>query len=271
MKRLSFYALTILALPGCTIGPDYQKPVTSAPETFTSQEVFAALNAEKVQKEPFATNWWTGFGDTILNQLVDEAIAQNFTIAAATARVKQAQARVKLAGAGDNLTLDSAVNSSLEEQKQLNRENETTTTNRTLGSLAAILPLDIFGKTRREVQSARANLEAAEEDLKSIILMTSSDIAKEYLGLRGDQRQLELLEESVQLQEKTLSIVRSRFESGLAPELDLQRAKASVERLRAQIPPLEERLRNSRNVIAGLTGDFPGRYEELLDSVVTRY
>jgi len=266
MRHLNLCLVALIGLSACTVGPDYQKPDINAPKSFVSQDVLGALNTNASKKETFANNWWEGFEDPVLNQLVDAGITQNFNIFAATARVKEAQARVKLAGANDNLTVESDLAGSVEEQKRLNRDGNQTTTSRTTGSLSASLPLDIFGRTRREVQAARANLEASRAELKSIVLKTSSDISSEYLRLRGNQRQLELLKESVTLQEKTLSIVRSRFEAGLAPELDFQRALASVERLRSQIPPLEERLRNSRNDIAGLTGHFPGHYEALLNA-----
>ncbi len=258
---LSISASSILF--ACTVGPDYQKPEIGAPPQFVSQDVLDALNDDKTPTA-FSTDWWVGFQDPILNQLVDAGIEKNFEIAAATARVKEAQARVQLADAGDNLTVDANVDGDIQESKRLNRGSGSTTSESVFGSVGAVLPLDVFGKTRREVEAARANLEGSQEALKSIVLDTSSQITSEYLSLRGNQRQLELLQESVVLQEKTLSIVRSRFDAGLSPELDLQRAIASVENLRAQIPPLEERLRNSRNRLAGLTGEFPGFYEELL-------
>src|SRR5690606_30632992 len=126
------------------------------------------------------------------------------------------------------------------------------------------LPLDIFGRNRREVEAARAQLEAARADLRAVVLARSSAVAAEYLRLRGNQRQLDLLRESIALQEKTLSIVRSRYEAGLSPDLDLRRADTSVERLRAGLPPLEESLAASRHVLATLTGRYPGAYEEVL-------
>ncbi len=263
MKKPFLLIATTSMLFACTVGPDYQKPEISAPPEFVSQDVLDALNTNK-EETPFAADWWAGFNDPILDQLVVAGIEKNFEIAAATARVKEAQARIQLADAGDNLTIDAGIDGDVQESKRLNRDESSTTSESVFGSIGAVLPIDVFGRTRREVEAARANLEGAQEELKSIVLDTSSLITAEYLSLRGNQRQLELLEESVVLQKKTLSIVRSRFDAGLSPELDLQRAIASVENLRAQIPPLEERLRNSRNRLAGLTGEFPGFYEDLL-------
>ncbi|MEX2525652.1 MAG: efflux transporter outer membrane subunit, partial [Gammaproteobacteria bacterium] len=152
----------------------------------------------------------------------------------------------------------------VEGRRELSGDNESTTNESLFGALGFTLPLDMFGRNRREVEAARASLEVAEAELRDVVLTRSTDVAREYLRLRGGQRQLELLEESVALQEKTLSVVKSRFQAGLSPELDLRRAETSVERLRADIPPLQESLTNSRNLLANLTGEYPGAFEETL-------
>ncbi|MAZ04276.1 MAG: hypothetical protein CMN56_14180 [Sneathiella sp.] len=251
------------ALTACTVGPDYEAPEIGAPPQFVSQDVLKTLN-EGHEYQGIAADWWTGFDDELLNTLVETGIEKNFEISATAARVKEAQARVKLAGAGDDLSADADLGADVEVRQDLGGDNDTTNARGVAAGLSVSLPVDVFGRTRREVEAARAGLEAAQADLRSIVLRVSSDIASEYLQLRGNQRQLELLRESVALQEKTLSIVRSRFESGLSPELDLRRAETSVENLRADIPPLEEQLLNSRNQLANLNGQFPGAYEETL-------
>ncbi len=264
MSLSRFFLIGACALSACTVGPDYQKPDVSAPVQFVSQEVLEALNEGK-EDQSLAVDWWTGFDDEVLNGLVEAGLQNNFEIASAIARAKEAQARVELAGAGDNLSADADIDSDVEERRELSQSEDATTTRSVSAGLGVVLPLDVLGRTRRDVEAARAGLEAAQAELKSVVLQTSSDIASEYLRLRGNQKQLELLRESVALQEKTLSIVKSRYESGLSPELDLRRAETSVENLRADIPPLEESLLNSRNRLASLSGQFPGVYEELLE------
>lgn len=263
MRRGGMTALAALLLAGCTVGPDYRAPEINAPPQFVSQDVLETLNESK-QDQSFAADWWKGFDDPVLDQLVASGLENNYDIAAAMARAREAQARLKLAGAGDNLSAIADLGGDIEERRTLSGDEDATTTQSLFGTLSAVLPLDVFGRTRREVEAARAGLESAQAQLNSVVLSTSSAIAGEYLRLRGNQRQLELLRESVDLQEQTLSIVRSRFKAGLSPELDLQRAITSVENLRADIPPLKESLRNSRDRLAGLTGRFPGAYEDLL-------
>jgi multidrug efflux system outer membrane protein len=262
-STLTLLALAALLTAACTARPDYTPPEINAPSQFVSQEVLKTLNENKSGKA-FTADWWTGFKDPVLDTLVETGLANNFEIAAAAARVKEAQARVRLAGASNNLSADISVDSDLQERRELRPDSNSATTTGAGAEIGIGLPIDIFGRTRREVEAAQAGLESARAELKGIILTTSSDIAAEYLRLRGNQRQLELLRESVALQEKTLSIVKTRYETGLAPELDMRRAETSVENLRADIPPLEGDLLNARNRLASLTGEFPGAYETLL-------
>lgn len=252
-----------LLLGACTVGPEYKAPEIDAPETFVSQDVFELLNENGRDSLP-DTNWWEGFSDPLLTHLIEEAVENNQEIAAAAARVRAAQANLKLAGAGDALRSDTSVESGVEGRRELGGNNESSTSENLFGALELNLPLDVFGRNRREVEAARASLDAAEAEFRSVVLTRSTDVAREYLRLRGSQRQLELLKESVALQEETLAVVKSRYEAGLSPELDLRRAETSVERLRADIPPLEESLLNSRNQLANLTGQYPGAFEETL-------
>lgn len=264
MNPVATLLLGALVLSACTVGPEYEAPEIKAPPQFLSQDVLSTLN-EGFSDQTVAADWWTGFGDDTLNALVEAGLENNFRIAAAAARVREARARVRLAGAGDALRAEAGASADLQARSDSGSNRQSATSAGVSGDLDVTLPLDAFGRTRREVEAARAGLDAAEAELKGIVLGVSSDIASEYLGMRGNQRQLELLRESVLLQEKTLTIVRSRFESGLAPELDLRRAETSVETLRAGIPPLEEDIRNFRNRIARLAGAFPGAYENVLN------
>lgn len=262
MRSAATLSVTALLLAACTVGPEYQPPVVDAPPQFQSQDVLRSLN-EGLADRSVRADWWSGFGDPILDTLVQAGLENSLEIAAAAARVREARARVGLAGAGDGLQASTGAGAELQARGS-SGGGQSGTTASISGDLEATLPLDVFGRTRREVEAARAGLEAATVELKGIVLGVSSDIASAYLGMRGSQRQLDLLRQSVVLQEKTLAIVSSRFASGLAPELDLLRAEASVQGLRAGVPPLEEDIRNFRNRIARLAGAYPGHYEQLL-------
>lgn len=265
MKNRYRHVMTLACaatVAACTASHPYTPPAIEAPPQFMAQDVFTLINNAKESggSNHLATRWWQGFNDNTLNLLVSHGIEQNLTVAAAAAGVQQAQAQLKLAGASNSPTtgLQTTANAATQ------TGNGTTTTHSGTIGLNVGVPVDVFGRTRRQVEVAEANLAAAEADLRREVLATGTAITASYLTLRGNQRQLALLQQSVDLQEKTLTIVQARYRAGLSPNLDLQRAIASVESLRARIPPLEQSLQDARNRLATLTGQFPGVYEELL-------
>jgi NodT family efflux transporter outer membrane factor (OMF) lipoprotein len=264
MMRLRLSLLVCAcSLWGCAAGPDYTPPEVDAPAQFVSQEVLEAL-AAGAGEGAVSADWWQGFDDPLLDRVVAEAMAENYAIGAAHARVKAAEAQVLLVDSQNALRTTASVEASGEERQGLgNNSNEGSDSDIT-GLLGLALPLDVFGRYQRRDEAAQAELEAARAALRGAVLDVSTDVAREYLQLRGNQRQLSLLEESVELQKKTLSIVSSRYESGLSPELDLKRAEAAVASLEADIPPLRESLTRARNSLATLAGQFPGAYEALL-------
>lgn len=259
------------AFYGCASAPALvPESTTQAPEKFVAQDILQGLST--VNKAGVAgVRWWEGFNDSVLNQLVQTSLENNFQIASAAARVKEAKALLALSEAGDALLVELDAEVSGQSTDRDNPNNNVATTggnnrnerNALLG-LGLTLPIDLAGRVDQEVRAAAASLMVQQASLRAQIIETSTGVAQEYLLLRGNQKQLAMLRESVNLQEKTLAIVQTRFESGLSPELDVRRAETSVESLRADIAPLERALQDSRHRLATLSGQFPGAFEQLL-------
>jgi NodT family efflux transporter outer membrane factor (OMF) lipoprotein len=259
------------AFYGCASAPaSVPESTTQAPEKFVAQDILQGLST--VNKAGVAgIRWWEGFNDSVLNQLVQTSLENNFQIASAAARVKEAKALLALSEAGDALLVELDAEVSGQSTDRDNANNNVATTggnnrnerNALLG-FGLTLPIDLAGRVDQEVRAAAASLMVQQASLRAQIIETSTAVAQEYLLLRGNQKQLAMLRESVNLQEKTLAIVQTRFESGLSPELDVRRAETSVESLRADIAPLERALQDSRHRLATLSGQFPGAFEQLL-------
>ena len=265
MKK-NIYVLSLsIVLSACAVGPDYKQPEINPPENFLSQDVLEQLNKDK-KEDPLAINWWEGFRDKTLNKLVNRGLSDSYTLRASRAELNEALAAVRLSQSRDNVQIGSSFSAETEAEQENTGSAETNTKNSALaGAVTATLPIDVFGSYQRRIEAAQANLEEIQAAFRGDVLATSAEIASEYLTFRGNQKQLAILNESIRLQEKTLEIVRSRFKSGLSPDLDLQRAIASVENLRADKPPLEEELRNSRNRLSVLVGRYPGGVNALLE------
>jgi len=266
--------LPLTLLSACAVtAPDLPQSETKPPEKFVAQDILQNLSSVKAAGVA-GVRWWEGFNDPILNELVGKSIQNNFQIAAAAARVKEARALLELSEAGDSLLLE--LDAEVSGQKSDRNNNSSNNTaggssgnnardeRSALLGLGFTLPIDLAGRVEQEVRAAAANLMAEQAGLRAQIIETSTAVAQEYLRLRGNQKQLAMLRESVELQEKTLAIVQARFESGLSPELAVRRAETSVENLRASIAPLQQALQDSRHRLATLSGQFPGAYEQLL-------
>jgi multidrug efflux system outer membrane protein len=264
--------LPFVFLSACVVTtPKLPSTETKPPEQFVAQDIL--LNLSSVKDAGVAgVRWWEGFNDPVLNELVSTSIQNNFQIAAAAARVKEARALLELSEAGDSLLVELDAEVSGQKSDRNNNTSSSTGSNNARDESSALLglgftlPIDLAGRVENEVRAAAANLMAEQAGLRAQIIETSTAVAQEYLSLRGNQKQLAMLRESVELQEKTLAIVQARFESGLSPELDVRRAETSVENLRASIAPLQQALQDSRHRLATLSGQFPGAYEQLLKS-----
>jgi len=273
MKRIAWMiglVLPLALLSGCAVtAPELPKSSTKPPEKFVAQNILQNLSSVK-EAGVAGVRWWEGFNDSVLNELVSTSIQNNFQIASAAARVKEARALLQLSEAGDSLLveLDAEVSGQKSDRNNNTPNNSGSNNARdersALLGLGFVLPIDLAGRVEQEVRAAAANLMAEQAGLRAQIIETSTAVAQEYLSLRGNQKQLAMLRESVELQEKTLAIVQARFESGLSPELDVRRAETSVENLRASIAPLQQALQDSRHRLATLSGQFPGAYEQLL-------
>ena len=272
MMRPMFSSIALVVLSACASTPQ-EIPVstTVAPDRFVAQDVLHKLST--VENAGVAgVRWWEGFNDPILNGLIESSLENNFEIASAAARVKEARALMALSETGDSLLLelDAELNAQKTDRNNAPASSGNTSSNNNRRERSALIglgftqPVDLAGRVDNEVRAAAAALMAEQAGLRAQIISTSTAVAQEYLRLRGNQKQLVTLRELVALQEKTLDIVQARFDSGLSPELDVLRAETSVETLRADIAPLEQSLQDSRHRLATLGGKFAGAYDELL-------
>ena len=99
--------------------------------------------------------------------------------------------------------------------------------------------LDVWGRVRRSIEAADAQLEASTEDRRDTLLSVISEVARDYLQLRGTQEQLRVTRANLRTAQESLQVTRSRARSGLAPDLDVQNATAQVEETGASLPQLE--------------------------------
>lgn len=263
--------LALLGLVGCTVGPPYIPPSPDAPDAWA-----ASLEGGVAARPASLARWWSGFGDPTLDTLVTRAIAGNLDLKSATARVREARALRTISGAAQYPSIDATGAYS----NQLRSENidpgaaspnnpgvgaRTDPTDLYALGFDASWELDVFGRVRRSVEAADADLSAAEESRRDVLVSLLAEVARNYVELRSLQNRLDIARRNVAAQEDTLSLADSRFRGGLTSELDVAQARSNVERTRSQIPLLESSMRQAQHRLAVLIGTHPGTLAAELD------
>jgi multidrug efflux system outer membrane protein len=254
---LALSLLCFTALSGCMLGPDYQRPDTSAqlPANFKAADGWKiATPSDNAAKG----EWWKSFRDTKLNNLVGRAMENNQSLKAAFLRVDQART-IADAGRGALLPDISTAPSANRERRSANTSRNfsgtsgQTTTNLSL-PLVLDYEIDLWGKLRRQLQAARAESEASEADYNNVILALQADLAANYFSLRSIDREIEILNEALTLRQTSLTLNKKRFDAGDLDEVDVARAETEVSATQSEIFGLRKSRAELENAIAVLVG-----------------
>jgi multidrug efflux system outer membrane protein len=256
MKLLPLPAILLVA--GCTaVGPNYHPPKLALPANWTEIDAHATSNAT-VQ----LAQWWTSFNDLVLNSLIERGVNSNLDLRLAAARLREA--RALRAGALWDLgpTIDGAAGYT-DAQKAKNAQSFTTPNLKLHTDLYdmhfdASWEIDVFGGQRRGLQAANAAYQAVFEQQRSVLLSLLSEIARNYVEVRGFQRRLTIARNSLDIQHDAVDITQARFNAGIASELDVAQAKALLATTESQVPALEAGLNQSMHALAVLLGQPPG-------------
>jgi NodT family efflux transporter outer membrane factor (OMF) lipoprotein len=265
----------LAALAGCmAVGPDYQTPETEMPAGWRESDARFAANpaAGETQSGGVAPagldEWWHRLNDPLLDELIARTARQGLDLREALSRIREARALRGVAGADRFPTLD-AVGS-------YRRSGESDNT--PLGGFVpdngvftvgfdATWEIDLWGRVRRQVEAADADLAATYEDARDVAVTVAAETALRYVDLRSFQRRLAIARQNVDLQEQTLAVVRGRFESGMVGARDVAQASTVVESTRARVPALEAGVRIMENRLAVLAGLAPGALADELKEV----
>lgn len=241
-------------LIGCMAGPDFRPPEMALPSGWVGQPQAGG----KMISEQELARWWQGFDDPLLVSLVERAMQGNLDLGRATARVRQARAARRMAMAGFGPMVDGSASL----QHGNSRLGSTTTTPVPVGDLYqtgfdAAWEIDLFGGTRRAFEAAGAELLAAEEGRRGVLVSLTAEVAGSYISLRVLQERLAITRRNLAAQEHTARIVRQRYEAGMVSRLDLASAEAQSATTAAQLPVLESAVGQAMYSIALLLGEEP--------------
>lgn len=247
MHRILLATATAICLAGCVDTPPPQLPAGDIPSAF---ERTAGQNAPLWP----AKDWWKGFGDAQLSALMTAAEANNLDIAQASARLRQADARAKQAGAPllPSLGLNANLNTLYGQAKGASL-HETDWG----AALGASYELDFWGKNRDALQSAQANRAASAADRATVGLTVTAGIANTYFQLLSLRERMDIARANLAASEQTLRVVQRRVDAGYAPNSDLAQERANIAAQRAILPALAQQELETRNALAVLLGRPP--------------
>ena len=263
-RSLARTAIIASVLAGCDVGHDYQRPSLDLPPAYRATPETAASVWP-------STDWWKGFHSPDLDTLIDAARAQNFDIAAAMARVRQADAQVRIAGAP--LLPDLSANASGNWQHEgLGTGSSSRLGSSTFGGsnssfdfhtysagLSASYELDFWGRNRAARQSAVASAMFSRFDQQTIALTVVTNVANTWFTALSLADRLAVARDNLASAEHTLAVIRGRFDAGTASQLDIAQQEALADTERALIPNFVSQLEQQIIALGILTGQPPER------------
>ena len=251
MKILST-TLILLLLSACAVGPDYEKPEINTPDAyrFTDEEASDVVNTE----------WWTQFDDPVLNELIDEALRANLDVRTAAARVEQFAARLNITRSDFFPQVGYGVGAyrqgiSRDRAKGLGIDSITTSYEATIN---VGWELDVWGRIRRATEASRAQLLAAEESRRTVILSLVSSVATSYVSLRRLDEQLNIAVQTRDLRAESLRLFELQFNGGVIGQLQLSQIQSEYELAVSAVPVIEADIAVIESLIAVLLGRNPG-------------
>jgi multidrug efflux system outer membrane protein len=249
--------LAALVVAGCSVGPDYQRPETEAPDTWRNSESVYVVDSTTLTAAD--SSWWREFGDTVLAGLVEASLRSNADVRIAAARVDQYMGLYGVAKS-DFFPKISAGAGATRAQTRLSPSDDEyrPTLNSFDVSVSAAWEIDLWGKVRRASEAARADLLGAEEARRGVTVSVVGLVVNSYIQLLALDKQLDIARRTLAGREKSLTLFQQRFAKGDVSELELAQIESQYWIARARIPAFERSIIVQENALSVLVGRNPG-------------
>ncbi len=256
---------TLAVIAGCSVGPDYHQPVAlksePVPSTYTvptsTNNVGEWKTAEPSADRPRGA-WWEVFGDTELSRLETLAATENQDLAAAAARLEQSRADLGIARADyyPQFSADPEVtrNRTSANAPLLSKSGTAHTYNNFVAPLNMNWELDLWGRVRRQVESARANFVASADDLESARLAMQAEVAIDYFSLRELDQERRVVADNIETFRRSLELTQNRRKGGIVSDLDVSQAETQLRSTEAELPRLDLQRAHTLHALATLCG-----------------
>jgi outer membrane protein, multidrug efflux system len=256
----------MLPLGGCLLSGDLPEPNLVVPASYDG----APKNPAAAQAALPSLDWWTKFRSRELTALIEEARANNLDIAAAIARIVQADAQARVTGAallpvvdfnGDATHTQASKTGSKASATNLGRNTYVSTrdivTNNLTATLNASYEIDFWGKNRAALRSAEELAVASRFDREVVGMTTMVAVANSYFQVLAAQDRLRIANENLASASRILNLINQRAQAGTASALEIAQQESLVNQVKAAIPPLQQAVHTNRTTLAVLMGRSP--------------
>jgi multidrug efflux system outer membrane protein len=256
MKKAALLVGIVTALSlmtGCLMGPKYQRPAVDVPQEYRAPAPQQAAQASSLGNE----QWWQVYQDPVLTQLIHTAIAQNYDVRIAAARVLEAQAQVGITRANQLPSASVGANVFSEQNAKVTNLFPAYQVNGGELNLSVIWNLDFWGKYRRQTEAARAQLLATEWGQRAVLSSLVANVAAAYFQLRALDSELEISQRTLASRQQSVKLTRVLESHGSGSGLDVSQAEQLVYTASETIPDLERQIEQQENVLSVLLGENP--------------
>src|SRR2546426_4108116 len=247
--------LAVLVLEaGCMMGPKYKRRAVNVPQEYRPQRPQLAPQASSLGNE----QWWQLYQDPVLTQLIHTAIAQNYDVRIAAARVLEAQAQVGITRSNQFPSASVGADIYSQQNAKVTKVFPPYQVNAGQLNLSVIWNLDFWGKYRRQTEAARAQMLASEWGQRAVISSLVANVATAYFQLRALDSQLEISKRTLASRQQSLKLTEFLESHGSNSGLDVSQSQQLVYTASETIPDLERQIQQQENLLSILLGENPG-------------
>ncbi|TMG86926.1 MAG: efflux transporter outer membrane subunit [Betaproteobacteria bacterium] len=266
LQRVRWIAWTAVALAGCSVGPNYVRPVAEAPPAYKEAQGWKV--AEPKDQQPRG-NWWEVFNDPQLSSLLTQVEISNQTLKAAEARVREARALTQAARAAFFPVVTANASASRSGSgsgaARVGSAGGQGSGGGGVGNsynlaLDVNWEVDLWGRIRRTVEASEATAQASAADLEAAKLSAQATLAEDYFLLRVQDAQIRLLNDTVAAYEKSLQLTRNQYAVGVVGRVDVAQAETQLSSTRAQAIDAAIQRAQLEHAIAVLVGKPPAEF-----------
>ncbi|QXI30673.1 efflux transporter outer membrane subunit [Pseudomonas vanderleydeniana] len=257
-RHFPWLLIITLVLQGCTLGPDFQPPKAELGEKWCTEQGEPG-HSQPAAGEPEVA-WWEGFADPQLSALMRQVQAGNLDLQRAASRLQQSRAARRSIAADELPRVDGAAGYSRARNSRRGLSDPSGENGRhdySLWSagLGVSWEADLWGRVKRSVEAADANVQVAEEDRRAVLVAILAETARDYIQLRALQNEQAVTRQNLEIARRTRTLTHLRRAEGVTTELEVAQATAQVATIEAQLPALQQgetRLINALSRLMGL-------------------